>query len=176
MNHFWEQSMVHFWLYHWDGYENFKNLRLNFSKCKSSPSLPSSTTKNSKQSECNYLKLIKQTSSLFLSFHWCEDIFQHFVYTENRESPYTFLHIHRGWRCGLWCGRGAQWGIVWRSWAWPRWVIIGPDFYGPTNGVFSHKWPPCTSVLYQCNLDFGKIEPAECLLVHTKHNSIQHTN
>ena len=24
-------------------------------------------------------------------------------------------------------------------------------------------------------LDFGKIEPAECLLVHTKHNSIQHT-
>lgn len=24
-------------------------------------------------------------------------------------------------------------------------------------------------------LDFGKIEPAEGLLVHTKHNSIQHT-
>ena len=72
-----EKSMVHFWLCLKNGLENFEQLRLKFSKCNPSPSLPPATTESSKKSQCSYLVYSKQTSSLFLSFYWCEDIFQH---------------------------------------------------------------------------------------------------
>ena len=48
-------------------------LRLNFSKCNPSPSLPSAPTERGKQSQGSYLVLSKQASSLF--FHRCKDIF-----------------------------------------------------------------------------------------------------
>lgn len=65
--------MVHFWLCLEDGYENFEQLRLNFSKL----SLPPATIKSSKQSHWSYVVFSKQTSFLFLSFHWFDDIFQY---------------------------------------------------------------------------------------------------
>ena len=52
-----------------DGYKNFENLRLDFSKCNPSPSLASATTESSKQLQCSYLVFSTQTSSLFLSLH-----------------------------------------------------------------------------------------------------------
>lgn len=38
-------------------------------------SIPSPTTRSSKQSRSNYLVFSRQNSSLFLSFHWCKHIF-----------------------------------------------------------------------------------------------------
>lgn len=64
--------MVHFWLCLEGGYENFEQLRLNFSKL----SLPPATIKSSKQSQWSYVVFSKQTSFLFLSFPWFDDIFQ----------------------------------------------------------------------------------------------------
>lgn len=60
--------MVHFWLCLEDGYETFERLRLNFSKL----SLPPATIKSSKQSQWirSFVVFSKQTSFLFLSFHW----------------------------------------------------------------------------------------------------------
>lgn len=70
-----EQSMVQFWLCLEDGYENFEQLGLNFSKL----SLPPATIKSNKQSQWirSYVVFSKQTSFLFLSFHWFEDTFQY---------------------------------------------------------------------------------------------------
>lgn len=67
--------MVHFWLCLEDGYENFEQLGLKFSKL----SLPPATIKSSKQSQWiqSYVVFSKQTSFVFLSFHWFEDIFQY---------------------------------------------------------------------------------------------------
>ena len=48
-----EYTMVHFCFCLKDVHENFEKLRLNFSKCNSSPSLPSATTKSSKQASVN---------------------------------------------------------------------------------------------------------------------------
>ena len=48
-----EESMVQFWFCFKDGFENLEKLRLNFSKCILSPSLPSGTTEISRQSHCS---------------------------------------------------------------------------------------------------------------------------
>ena len=58
-----------------DKYENFEKLRLNFSKCNPSSSLPSATTESRKTVSVLLFSLSKQ-SSLFFSYHWCEDTFQ----------------------------------------------------------------------------------------------------
>ena len=68
--------MLNFWFCLKDGYENFEELTLQFSKCNPSSSLPSATTESSKQSQCSYLVFSIQTSSFFFTFHECGDIFQ----------------------------------------------------------------------------------------------------
>ena len=50
-----------------------EKLRLDFSKGIPSPSLPSTTTEISKQSQDSYLVFSKQTA-LLLSFHWSQDM------------------------------------------------------------------------------------------------------
>ena len=76
--------MVHFWFCPQHGFENFEKLGLNFSNFNPSPSLPSATRESSKQSQCSYLVFRKQNSSLFLSFHRWEDLFQHSKAEQNR--------------------------------------------------------------------------------------------
>ena len=63
-----EQSIAHFWFCLKDGHDNFEKLRLKFSKCDSSPSLPSA-----QQRAVNNLSVVIWSSAskppLFLSFH-----------------------------------------------------------------------------------------------------------
>ena len=59
--------MAHFGFAIKMGTRTLNKSRLNFSKCNPSPSLPFATTESSKQSQCSYLVLGKQTSLLFLS-------------------------------------------------------------------------------------------------------------
>ena len=72
--------------------KDFEKLRLNFSKCNPSLSPPSATTESSKKTQCSYLVLSKQTSSLFFSFHRSEHILQHSEVDQNSvtEPPYEF--------------------------------------------------------------------------------------
>ena len=65
---------------------NFEKLRLNFSKCNSSPSLLYATTESRKQFQCGCLVFNKRTSSSFLSSYWCEDTFQYFEVGQNSEQ------------------------------------------------------------------------------------------
>ena len=98
-----EYTMIHFWFCLKDMHANFEKFWLNFSKCNLSPSLPSATTNSRKQAQCSYLVFNKQTSSLFLSFHWCEGIFQHSNVQRNSETEFL-------------------WGLLLRSgsFKWPR--------------------------------------------------------
>ena len=61
--------MVHFWSCLKDGCENFEGFKAKSVLKIQCPSLLFATAEISKQSQCSYLVLSKQTPSLFLSFH-----------------------------------------------------------------------------------------------------------
>ena len=78
-----EKSMAHFWFCHKNVHQYFEKLTLKFSKRNLHPCRSSARAESSKRSLSRYSVFNKQTSSPFLSFHGCGDIFQHSKVRQN---------------------------------------------------------------------------------------------